>query len=380
MAVHSVIPNSNVLLADIRDTLNNQGSSCTNDVVTFFTASVINKWARYKPQHHTSNAPLTDTQRAEFNWGLTNIPIFTRIGYMFNFMLGNTASPNVPSCGLQSEYFSYNRPKGTSASPYRVSDFVNYYVAAGPPVGGIGQTEFGVSSSNNSITVVFSDAAYGDYAIKLMDTVSGVELQDDGITSSTGFYLGCAVINSSNKRFITQGSVISGDVNNLSFTFPFTTSMVGTYTAFLFMSNIPYTTAQTSVPSDTGLFIPLTFTTGTVEVKENVPAISLSLQAYKNTSVSSRLVYYNLYITNGGNESYNQYSVAATVYSGTAVVGSDSYSTNAAVGSNSTVSLEGKSVDVGNYLSKTLSIQVSVTIGGKTFTTSKQAVMETLPK
>lgn len=375
MAVYSVLPETNLKAEDIRDTI---GGS--NALISFFTSDAINKWARYKPQHDDSSSDLTDQMRAEGNWGLTNIPIFTRIGYMFNFMLGNTASPNIPSCGLQSEYFSYNRPRGTSASPYRLGDFRKYYVAAGPPVGGIGQSEFGVSSSINSITVVFSDASYGDYSLKLRDTVSGVELQADGITSSTGFYLGCAVINNSNKRFITQGSVISGDVNNLSFTFPFTTSMVGTYTAFLFMSNIPYTTAQTSVPADAGLFIPLTFTVGTITVKENIPAISLSLQAYKNTAVSSRLVYYNLYITNSGNESYNQYSVAVTVYSGTTVVGSDSYMTNSTVGANSTVSLEGKSVDVGNYLNRTLSIQVSVTIGGKTFTTSKQAVMETLPR
>ena len=117
----SVIPNSNINLAtNIRDVLNAHGSSCTNDVISFFDSRAkINEDSRYKPVSYGKNFDMTDADYYAVNWGFT-IPTYA------NYPAMKTAVAN-------GDTWIYNRPYGGSASPYRLGDFRRYDTDAQVP-------------------------------------------------------------------------------------------------------------------------------------------------------------------------------------------------------------------------------------------------------
>lgn len=125
MAVHDIIPSSNVLASDIRDTLNANGSSCTNEMITFFNSkAVINHWSFRKPYATDLDMfKLTDAQikSSDVNCGLKPYQI--------------AAYTNLPSKmdgGMNG--WIYERPTGGAASPYRLGDYVGYRPKALPMV------------------------------------------------------------------------------------------------------------------------------------------------------------------------------------------------------------------------------------------------------
>lgn len=123
MAVHTIIPNSNVLLADIRDTLNNHGSSCTNDVISFFDSrAVINQWSFFKPYSGGGDTfKLTDEQIRAL-----------RCGFSPYYFSAYTSLPSYIDGNMNG--WVYNRPFGDANSPYRVGDYVGYFPKATPMI------------------------------------------------------------------------------------------------------------------------------------------------------------------------------------------------------------------------------------------------------
>lgn len=123
MAVLTQIPTSNVHFTDIRDTLNANGSSCTNEVISFFDSrAVINIWSFRKPYSTNKDMfKLTDAQIREINCGLTpkQVAAYTSIP---SEMDGNMNG------------WVYTRPSGGANSPYRVGDYVGYYPGAHPMI------------------------------------------------------------------------------------------------------------------------------------------------------------------------------------------------------------------------------------------------------
>ena len=86
----------------------------------------INKWAKFKPIPHSAIGILTDAQRASRNYGLTNIPTWSNINKMSNFIFGiGDENTNAPDCGIQSIYWGYRTPTGGSSEPYRLADWSN---------------------------------------------------------------------------------------------------------------------------------------------------------------------------------------------------------------------------------------------------------------
>lgn len=302
----AVIPNTSVNLAThVRDVLNADGGSVSNDVTTFFTAGAkINKWAKYKPVSYRKDFNLTDEERKSVYWGISNIPEFRRLGYLFNFVNGNTSSPNIPECGLQPEYFSYSLPSGGSASPYRLEDFCRYDTDAKPPIGEPAFTEFELSTNDTSISVVYTNT-YFENGLSLYDIMGPV---------ASNYYVGLAIVNSSGSimRYITSESKLSSNGNdtlrwvlgNLG------QSYVGSYKMFLFLSNNAYTTTQSSVATAEGSFIYLDFTLRNIEIKKNVLDFYVALTAWPSSSDSpsplaedtSGNLNYNIFLRN--DESY----------------------------------------------------------------------------
>lgn len=126
----AVIPDTNVNLAtNIRDVLNAAGSSCTNEAISFFDSrAVINENSRYKPVSYGKNFDMDDDDFYAVNWGFT-IPTYA------NYPAMKTAVNN-------GETWTYNRPYGGSASPYRLGDYRKYDTEA--------QAPFKMEASNGS--------------------------------------------------------------------------------------------------------------------------------------------------------------------------------------------------------------------------------------
>ena len=125
MAVHDIIPSSNVLASDIRDTLNANGSSCTNEIITFFNSkAVINHWSFRKPYSSDDDMfMLTDAQIMSINCGFTpkQIASYTSL-----------ADPTIMDGDMNG--WVYNRPFGGATSPYRLGDYIGYYPKARPMI------------------------------------------------------------------------------------------------------------------------------------------------------------------------------------------------------------------------------------------------------
>lgn len=141
--VYDLIPESNILLADIGDTLRAHGGSVNSSPHTFFTASAnINKWARYKPESYKKNFDLTDDERFTNHYGLS------MTGYAS--LWGNPQLVSVTDgkidisedttgflyklCKGTLGQFDYVLPKGGENSPYRLGDFRGYNPTAVNPL------------------------------------------------------------------------------------------------------------------------------------------------------------------------------------------------------------------------------------------------------
>lgn len=143
MAVYSILPDTNLKAEDIRDTLNSNGGSVSNDLLTFFaTNAKINKWARFKPESYKKNFDLTDEERFTNHYGLS------MTGYAS--LWGNSSKIKVTDgkidisedttgflyklCKGTLGQFDYVLPKGGENSPYRLGDFRGYNPTAVNPL------------------------------------------------------------------------------------------------------------------------------------------------------------------------------------------------------------------------------------------------------
>lgn len=223
MAVMTVIPTSNVLLEDIRDTLNNAGASVANDPTTFFTsAAKINKWAKYKPVHYPVDF-LNDDRR----WQGYGTCGFQESSIRFD------SSDELVAAHKAGTTFKYVLPTGTSASPYRLGDFRGYYPSAKAPIWSLsaeGQIYTNDTSSTMSFTILGNGDVDSDYNLTMKD------IMPDGATSLSDYYFAVIIVNSSGGIEFTQMSDSTIGTSS-SFTKTATISQsqlgdVGNYTAY----------------------------------------------------------------------------------------------------------------------------------------------------
>lgn len=90
----------------------------TFDLGRLCTHTNINKWAKYKPIHHSGLQILSESARTDRQGD------GEYYGVMIRMNSGGMAS-------LHNVTFAYNRPKGGASSPYRLSDFINENGTAG---------------------------------------------------------------------------------------------------------------------------------------------------------------------------------------------------------------------------------------------------------
>ena len=90
----------------------------TFDLGRLCTHTNINKWAKYKPIHHSGLQILSESARTDRQGDGEYYGVKIRMDS------GDMAS-------LHNVTFAYNRPKGGASSPYRLSDFINEAGTAG---------------------------------------------------------------------------------------------------------------------------------------------------------------------------------------------------------------------------------------------------------
>lgn len=111
MAVQTILPTTNLKWDDIRDTLNANGGSVTNDVASAFSTNAnINMWAKNKPDNVAKDFDITDTDRANANH---NFIVVYKDGYKPNEVYWRFATPT---------------------APFRLGDFRGYNPKALPPI------------------------------------------------------------------------------------------------------------------------------------------------------------------------------------------------------------------------------------------------------
>ena len=121
----SKITKSNLNIGAISETLKCSQSDMTQissrntfDLGRLCTHANINKWAKYKPIHHSGLQILSESARTDRQGD------GEYYGVMIRMNSGNMAS-------LHNVTFAYNKPKGGASSPYRLSDFINENGTAG---------------------------------------------------------------------------------------------------------------------------------------------------------------------------------------------------------------------------------------------------------
>lgn len=377
MAVQTVIPSSNVLAADIRDTLNEAGGSVTNDLVTFFQSGAkANVWAKNKPFRYKLNFGVTDAIRKQASYGVGNIPYFTNTSNMASFMYDNSATP---TNGAQSSYFAHLLPRGGENEPYRLEDFVGYYSDATPPIGQHYTNEMMMNSSGGIIPY-FILGNETDYTLKLKDLNINQYIGNAGLNIDN-WYLGICFVNASKKLFITQSTYLS-QVNEYGASFNINSfgTHAGTYTVFAFISNTKIA-SLTSTPLTTGYFIPLTMTKSTLKVNAFSAGIELtSFQAWKDTASSNRAVYFSYTLQNTDNTQYVSSSVNVKVYNTSGTQIGNVNLSNITLTANSSKTVTG-SVDVGSLanLNKSANAVITISIANKTLT-GNSTVLTSKPK
>lgn len=169
-----MVYNNNVIKApvsinDVKQVLN----ANSYDLGTLCIESSINKWAKFKPIPYALISILPDATRASQNYGIFNIPTWSNINKMANFVFGIAAtSTNAPDVGIQPVYWTYRPPTGGASEPFRLTDWSDaagnygYYHESEAPIGGASATSFNIDSSGH-LRISFVNGAQAVETIKL---------------------------------------------------------------------------------------------------------------------------------------------------------------------------------------------------------------------
>lgn len=245
MAVYDILPSTNLKAEDIRDTINANGGSVSNDLTTFFSeAANLNKWARYKPESYKKNFDLTEDERKANRYGLA----LSSAGSLF----GSGVKPTSGNIDISEDYngflyklckgtlgqFEYIRPSGGASSPYRLGDFRGYSAkAVNPlPIPTAGTYKY-TSAGAVDIPMTISTPLTNGLTMELLSTDGNVLLQN--------MYFGIILYNDDLTDIIfgTQTADQKDKGRNVltlvNADYADITSKRGTYNAKAFFSNVP---------------------------------------------------------------------------------------------------------------------------------------------
>lgn len=316
MAVYNILPSTNLKTEDIRDTLNANGGSVSNDCLTFFTdAANIRIWAKYKPFKYPKNFNVTDNERSSRNWGLSNVPYWDNVNYMADYV--RNGSPLAGNCGTP--YFAYIPPVGGTSEPLRLEDFRGYYTEAVQPYLPYNDAVMMADSTTAfSITVPVNVQPSQQYNLTLADLHyinSGGSVVGDWRNSylclgllkigSTEFYM------ATGNASVADDPTIGNYPGNAIFVFDRVRHAAGKYKSFLFVSSVKDVGSSTAPTS--GFFTPLTFTYGEVTLKNYAPPVELKELSATKISTGTKVISVNCKIYNNTNSRLSA-NIKVTIY------------------------------------------------------------------
>lgn len=292
-------------------------------------AGVIKKWAKYKPIQYSQVEQLTDRRRQLQNYGLINIPTWSNINKMANYLFNiDRSSTNFPDCGDKPLFWGYQKP----SSYFRLSDFSNeaktlgYFHGAEAPIGDIYTINYTIESSGH-LRIIYNMGAQDSRTIALGDLT-----YPRNLSKSVGnMYFGIMLYKPSTgvTYAVTQSNTVSQmngayvDINGLS------SSFNGTYKCFPFISADQISFTSNLGQLTNGDFIafveeePDTISIGTTMVKMDITEDTFG--AWRETG-NTRLLYLTITLENN---SY-QGNLGATIFfevfnSSNTVIKTDSY-------------------------------------------------------
>ena len=204
------------------------------DVGTLCTHPAINKWSKWKPVKLPQIDGVDETQLKAINYGLT----FPRTN-VFNV--------------IATQKWTYDKPTGGAASPYRLGDFRQYHHGAVRLVGCPAVTEINIfENPNDTLTFQFPTAVTGQ--LQMSDFT--------GILANQ--YLGIVIVTSGGATYIiTSPTTASAGGNQITLDLtaaPFNGVTIGdTFTFYYILSNIQVSPISSNVNAyiTNNLFIPI---------------------------------------------------------------------------------------------------------------------------
>ena len=202
----------------------------SNDLASWCTSEAVNKWSKGKPVVFNKMAQLTAANFRDANYGIDLIPSWGRADYMYNFLFASQSDRQShtnwwPDCDVQKqalslEYWIWQPPTGGSTSPYRMTDFENYYHEAEAPIKPISGNTIKISPMG-VMRIVFPRGAQTTKTLKLDDLTwpgsSSVSIGNMyfGIfakrTSGTGSNPSVCALMKNGDSFIKMSEVLSGN-------------------------------------------------------------------------------------------------------------------------------------------------------------------------
>jgi hypothetical protein len=325
----SVDPPIGVSVADVQTVLGTD--NCFENELC--THPNINTWAKYKPVVVAQVGPISDQQRANVNYGITNIPKWSLFANMVNFWTAyqpHRASYDdiaqwAPDCGVQRAYWDRQLPTGGNSAPFRISDFASkdyadrgYYAYAVPPIGAIDTAMV----SNGRVTINYK-MGYDGVTAGLTLTLSDLSVMRN--YSYQNLYFGIAIKAGNNIYLVTQSTKVGNmDIEgwNLWTLGAHARFTIDEYSGGIYNCMTQYTafdvfpvlsSVQNCFERTVGEQIVLDpvrpYTgSGTFIALYEKQSISLEIgyvyasvgmiRAWKNTSLSNRYIYYEFYLQN----------------------------------------------------------------------------------
>lgn len=198
----------------------------SDDLATLCKSSKINVWAKYKPTCYPSPFPDNWYKARDGNYGIS-VPSYNTLESLYNayFIDGDENHDNG---------YSYERPSGGSAEPYRLGDFRGYNSRATSPISSFLATARATSNSGVSGSCEFRISVGEDDRVNLGD----IDITKDCYFGFALFQKGKPVYFRTESNTVSNGSFlvqIGGRGSNLA---------TGTYVAIPFLSTAKYDTSD----------------------------------------------------------------------------------------------------------------------------------------
>ena len=265
----SKTPNEGVGIYDVQRAL----STSRHDVGELCTHDNINMWARYKPETPVTGLvtygvqPITLQQRTLNGYSiraLQNQQYGNLSSLVSDLRNGNARNP-----------FTYMKPTGGASSPYRLTDFENYWHGAPCPITfPYNPTDQLAVTNTGALQLYYYVSEQGSaYGLGLAD----LRLQNDSQDLSS-YYFGILIYNANNYYAGTQSSPMGrGSAEGLDVTLTGVSQTPAKYTMIPFFATQPIANQSSSF---VGSIYPMIFAKGEIQTASEVQYFAISVWVY----------------------------------------------------------------------------------------------------